>query len=46
MRTKVTTTRKAVSSYVENGEEVSVRFGTGDIEGMLSADDFHVGPIA
>ena len=33
------------SSYSENGEEVSVRFGTGDIEGMLSADDFHVGPM-
>jgi cathepsin D len=33
------------STYVENGEEVSVRFGTGDIEGMLSADDFHVGPM-
>ena len=33
------------STYVANGEEVSVRFGTGDIEGMLSADDFHVGPM-
>ena len=25
------------TTYVANGEEVSVRFGTGDIEGMLSA---------
>ena len=33
------------STYTANGEEVSVRFGTGDIEGMLSADDFHVGPM-
>jgi|EP00945_MAST-04E_sp_MAST-4E-sp1_P000897 cathepsin D len=36
---------KLSTTYVANGEEVSVRFGTGDIEGMLSADDFHVGPM-
>jgi hypothetical protein len=33
------------STYQSIGDEVSVRFGTGSIEGFMSSDTFHVGPL-
>ena len=33
------------STYGEVGDEVSVRFGTGSIDGFMSSDTFHVGPL-
>ena len=33
------------STYNEVGDEVSVRFGTGSIDGFMSSDTFHVGPL-
>lgn len=33
------------STYQSMGDEVSVRFGTGSIEGFMSSDTFHVGPL-
>lgn len=33
------------STYEKMGDEVSVRFGTGSIEGFMSKDTFHVGPL-
>ena len=32
-------------TYEKLGDEVSVRFGTGSIEGFMSKDTFHVGPL-
>ena len=33
------------STYEKMGDEVSVRFGTGSIEGFMSKDTFHLGPL-
>ena len=33
------------STYKSNGEDVSVKFGTGNIDGYISVDDFHLGPL-